>query len=198
MTVRLTRPEQTERNRGLVLDAARHVFLERGYAGATVDAIADEAGFTKGVVYSQFAGKPDLMFALIDRRILERSEANQQLAEELAGAEGIKVLLRANAHREAEDVDWMRLLMEFRLVAARDPELNARYAAAHARTLERFGRTLEEIAARGALRLVYGRRQTALLVLAIAAGVILEHMAAPGALSDEVLEDLFTRMTEPI
>jgi AcrR family transcriptional regulator len=198
MTVRLTRPEQTERNRGLVLEAARRVFLERGYAGATLDAIADEAGFTKGVVYSQFAGKPDLMFALIDLRIRERAEANQRVAEELAGADGIMTLLRTNARREATDSDWMRLLMEFRLVAARDPELNARYAAVHEETIERFGQTLEEIAARGGLRLVHGPRHTTLLVFAVAAGVTLEHTASPGALPDEVLEDVFTHITEPI
>lgn len=198
MTVRLSRPEQTERNRALVLDAARRVFLERGYAGATVDAIADAAGFTKGVVYSQFAGKPDLMFALIDLRIRERGEANQRVAQELTGAEGLKSLLRANMRREATEADWMRLLMEFRLVVARDPELNARYAAAHEETIERFGRTLEEIAARGGLRLIYGTRHTTLLVFAVAAGVTLEHTAAPGALPDEVLEEMFIRMTEPI
>jgi AcrR family transcriptional regulator len=198
MTVRLTRPEQTERNRGLVLDAARRVFLQRGYAGATVDAIADEAGFTKGVVYSQFAGKPDLMFALLDRRIDERSEANERAAQELTGADGLQTLLRANARREAEEADWMRLVMEFRLVAARDPDLNARYAAAHARSIERLGQTIEAVAERGGLRLAYGSRHSALLVFAVAAGVTLEHTAAPGALPDEVLEDLFTRLTEPI
>jgi AcrR family transcriptional regulator len=54
---RLTRAEQSERNRGLVLAAARRVFLARGYHGATLEQIADEAGFSKGVVYSQFESK---------------------------------------------------------------------------------------------------------------------------------------------
>ena len=69
MATRLSRPEQVHRNRGLVLEAARRVFLERGYAGATLEAIAEEAGFSKGVVYSQFAGKPDLLLALLEARI---------------------------------------------------------------------------------------------------------------------------------
>ncbi len=54
MSTRLSRPEQTQRNRSLVLKAARQVFLARGYHGATLERIADEAGFSKGVVYSQF------------------------------------------------------------------------------------------------------------------------------------------------
>ena len=48
----MSRVEQVERNRDLVLAAARRVFLHRGYSGATLDAIAQEAGFSKGVVYS--------------------------------------------------------------------------------------------------------------------------------------------------
>ena len=60
---RLTRAEQSERNRGLVLAAARRVFLARGYHGATLEQIADEAGFSKGVVYSQFESKADLFLA---------------------------------------------------------------------------------------------------------------------------------------
>ena len=73
MPTRLSRAEQVERNRERVLDAAREVFLERGYAGATLEAIAEAAGFSKGVVYSQFAGKPDLFLALLERRIDQRA-----------------------------------------------------------------------------------------------------------------------------
>jgi len=82
---RLTRAEQAGRNRVLVLDAARRVFLARGYHNATLEQIADEAGFSKGVVYSQFASKADLFLALLDARIAERAEENARLAESLPG-----------------------------------------------------------------------------------------------------------------
>ena len=64
MATRLTRPQQVERNRERVLDAAREVFTESGYVKATLDAIAARAGFSKGVVYSQFDSKADLFLAL--------------------------------------------------------------------------------------------------------------------------------------
>ena len=198
MATRLTRSEQTERNRGRVLEAARRVFLERGYQGATLDAIADEAGFTKGVVYSRFGGKADLLLALLDQRIEERAAENARAAQELAGADGLRALMRANAKRDSEDAGWMRLLMEFRLVAARDDELNARYAAAHERTVEQLGQTLEAIASRGGLRLVYGPRASAVLGFALTAGLTLERTVDSEALPDHVPEDLLTRITEPI
>ena len=69
MSPRLTRAEQAGRNRALVLGAARRVFLARGYHGATLEQIADEAGFSKGVVFSKFRGKADLFLALLEDRI---------------------------------------------------------------------------------------------------------------------------------
>ena len=50
MATRLSRPEQVQRNRGLVLEAARRVFLERGYAGATLERIADPDGMPAHVL----------------------------------------------------------------------------------------------------------------------------------------------------
>ena len=64
----MSRPEQAERNRALVLAAARRAFLARGYHGATLEQIADDAGFSKGVVYSHFDSKADLFLALLEAR----------------------------------------------------------------------------------------------------------------------------------
>jgi AcrR family transcriptional regulator len=65
----LSRVEQTERNRSLVLDAARDVFMARGYHAATLEQIAESAGFSRGVVYSQFESKADLFLSLLEARI---------------------------------------------------------------------------------------------------------------------------------
>src|ERR1700735_1393810 len=91
MRTKLSREEQVERNRRLVLEAARRVFLARGYASATLDVIADEAGFSKGVVYSQFASKADMFLALLEASISERAEQNERLAGGLArGERGVR------------------------------------------------------------------------------------------------------------
>lgn len=56
-----------ERRRPLVLDAAMGVFLERGFEGASMDAIAEAAGVSKPVVYDCFASKGELFKALFQR-----------------------------------------------------------------------------------------------------------------------------------
>jgi AcrR family transcriptional regulator len=56
-----------ERRRPLILDVAFGLFLEHGYKGTSMDAIARAAGVTKPVIYACFASKADLFGALLDR-----------------------------------------------------------------------------------------------------------------------------------
>jgi len=198
MATRLTRAEQGERNRGLVLAAARRVFLERGYAGATLEAIAEEAGFSKGVVYSQFAGKPDLFLALLDDRIAERADHHTRVSAGLAGLDGLRALLEANARLSEDGGDWSRLLIEFRVIAARDPALNARYAALHTQTIDHFTDTIAGILARAGLASAYPPRAFAELILAIDSGRVLERAAGTSELPVEHLVDLLGRALVPV
>ncbi len=56
-----------ERRRPLILDVALELFIERGYKGTSMDAVASAAGVTKPVVYYCFASKAELFGALLDR-----------------------------------------------------------------------------------------------------------------------------------
>lgn len=52
--------------RARVLDAARDLFVERGYAGTSVRDIAEHLGMTKGALYYHFSSKEDLLYALVE------------------------------------------------------------------------------------------------------------------------------------
>jgi AcrR family transcriptional regulator len=106
MRHRLSRGEQVERNRGIVLGAARRVFLDKGYAGASLDAIAEEAGFSKGVVYSQFDSKADLFLALLELRIAEMAERNERLAAQAAGGDWLGAMLRMRERLFLGEPGW--------------------------------------------------------------------------------------------
>jgi AcrR family transcriptional regulator len=66
---RLTRPEQQARTRAALLDAGGRVFVERGFQGSSVEAIAAEAGFTRGAFYSNFSSKEELFAELLQERV---------------------------------------------------------------------------------------------------------------------------------
>jgi AcrR family transcriptional regulator len=93
-----------ERRRPQVLDAALELFLDGGYEGTSMDAVARAAGVTKPVVYACFASKGELFRALLAReeeRILaEIQEAftDTNLADpEATLTEGMTGFLRAVA-----------------------------------------------------------------------------------------------------
>jgi AcrR family transcriptional regulator len=188
---RLNRAEQNERNRALVLAAARRVFLARGYHGATLDEIADEAGFSRGVVQSRFGNKADLFLALLEERIAERAAQNARLAGDLSGAEGIRVLREHAARRNRAELGWGLLLIEFRVHAARDPELARRYAALHARTRQALARVIADAYRRAGQPPPFPAEEMAQMILAIEAGVRLEQAADPeGAAPSAAFEHL--------
>ena len=179
-----------ERNREAVLSAASRVFVARGYAGATLEAIADEAGFSRGVVYSQFGSKADMFFALLERRITERAAQNERIAKEFAGADGLRQLMRAAQQDAAAEPGWAHLLVEFRALAMRDADLNKRYGQSHARTIDGISSALERLYEPAGLQPTVPVRSIAEFFQAGAAGVALERAANPDALPEQDIAKL--------
>lgn len=169
------------------------MFISKGYAGATLEAIATEAGFSTGVVYSQFGSKADLFLALIERRIDERAAQNERIAAETTGAQGLRELLRTADRDTAAEQGWARLLVEFRVFAARDPDLNARYAALHDQTVERLASVLSRLFDGKGLQPTLPPQAMAEFILAVGAGLTVERAANPAALADEHLMAMLPR-----
>jgi AcrR family transcriptional regulator len=176
---RLSRAEQNERNRALVLEAARRIFLARGYHAATLDEIADQAGFSRGVVQSRFGNKADLFLSLLEEQIAERAAQNARLAERLSGVEGMRVLREHAARRNRAELDWGLLLIEFRVHAARDPGLSLRYAALHARTRQGLAGVIIDMFRRAGQPPPFLPEEMAQMILTVEAGVRLEQAADP-------------------
>jgi AcrR family transcriptional regulator len=76
-----------ERRRPLILDVAFELFLEHGYKGTSMDAIALAAGVSKPVVYACFPSKAELFGALLDR---EEQRMLTHFGSALAGSAGLE------------------------------------------------------------------------------------------------------------
>lgn len=115
-----------------LLDAGLRVFSLRGYEGATVRQIADEADCTTGALFAHFPTKQALFLVLLDERYLTKIAAlSDTLAAASTPAEAMRALdLRFAGLRENEG-DWDLLATEFWLYAARHPEVAPQLAAAH-------------------------------------------------------------------
>ncbi len=176
-----------------VLDAARRVFLARGYSGASLEAIAEEAGFSRGVVYSQFGSKADMFLALLDRRIEDRAAQNEMIATKFAGARGLKHLIRAGEDDAAAEPGWVYLLIEFRVVALRDPELNRRYVEAHKRTVAGIAAVIDQIYDGAEEQPPVPVRSIAECLQALTMGAALERAASPQSLPTKDVVQLLRR-----
>jgi len=124
---RLTPEKRRELTRAHLLAAAAEVFAERGFHGATLDQIADAAGFSKGAVYSNFASKEELFIALIDEhgRALIKEFGDAASAGEQDPASLIERLSDVYKRRNAKPETWA-LWTEFTLFAIRNPHLRKR------------------------------------------------------------------------
>lgn len=124
---RLSRKEAKARTRALLLDAAAKVFAHNGYAGASVDDVAEEAGFSTGALYSNFAGKEDLFLALFSERNRERTgETIEAVLDPAVSGEQRRAKIAEMLLDQ--DPEEAMLQTEFWLFAMRNPELQGQIA----------------------------------------------------------------------
>src|SRR6266513_2472536 len=71
MVERWTQERLRQHTRDLLLDAAEGIFSTRGFEGASLDEIAETAGYTRGAIYKHFANKEELFLA-VNKRFNER------------------------------------------------------------------------------------------------------------------------------
>ena len=90
MSVKITKPEQSEITRTALLKATRELFAEQGFADTATEEIVKHADVTRGALYDQFRDKADLfraVFEELDRaRMKQISEAMRTAQEDLTEA----------------------------------------------------------------------------------------------------------------
>lgn len=80
------RDMRREATKAAVLEAAQHVFLAQGFEGATIKAIADQAGVSPGTVLNAEPTKAALLVAILNGECEQIAESAEQLESALSGA----------------------------------------------------------------------------------------------------------------
>jgi AcrR family transcriptional regulator len=139
---RLTRERRRELTREALIRAARELFARRGFHGASLEEIADAAGFTRGAIYKNFATKEELFFAVFDaeteRQLATLSDALDESARDVSDVSALIEAWNRLRHR-----DWFILTLEFRLYALRNPEVRERFSAHQRLERDKIARFLE-------------------------------------------------------
>jgi len=192
---RLSRAERRAQTHEELLEAAARVFARKGYAGASVDDIAEEAGFTVGALYSNFAGKQDLFLAAFERHcdqelaqiqtIMNSPGTLQERLEEL----GQPFVELTEAHRE-----WWLLSDELWLYAQRDPDAQARMAGLERKVRAIVADTLLREAAPRGSSLPGPAHEVAAAALALWRGLLRQRLLDPEAASAATFSKSLTWM----
>ncbi|HST55197.1 MAG TPA: TetR/AcrR family transcriptional regulator [Solirubrobacteraceae bacterium] len=193
MPARAKRPSRAEKQaqtRAQLIDAAGRVFARRGYETATVEEIAEEAGYSHGAVYSNFAGKEDLFLAVFEQYMAQRVQEVAN-ATEIDGSFAERARAGADQwmQRFADDRATFLLHLEFMIHAARNPHLSKQLGERMSALRSEIERYLSEREQISQTPLPMPAADIALIVRALGIGLAVEALNQPGKFNTRLYGD---------
>ncbi|HSK95933.1 MAG TPA: helix-turn-helix domain-containing protein [Euzebyales bacterium] len=181
-----------------LLDAAAEVFTQRGFHAATIDDIAEAAGYTKGAVYANFAGKEALFLALLDRHLDDQVAQVDRILATATGADLRAELRDAAAEQLATGGSFGLLTLEFWLYAARDAAARDALAARYLRMRDRLAVAIAERDGVRDATDALSPHELAALILALDAGLYLQHLIDPDAITPQLRAGALAALIDPV
>lgn len=135
---RLTRAQSQARTRALIVDAATRLFLRDGFQVTSLEQIGEEAGFSRGAVYSNFPSKIAMGIAAIDELYENKARDLQDALDATRDHDEWFDALAAWAEATIGEPRWTRFEIELAAFSAHDETYRAATAARYARMRERW------------------------------------------------------------
>jgi len=175
-----------ENTRARLLEAAAQVFAEAGLDGASVEAVCERAGFTRGAFYSNFESKDELFLMLAasvsEVRVNAVRERVEQMTAEGALAEGCDPIELVQQVMElgGDDRLGVMLMSEIRIRALRDAQFGAAYLAQEREMVASIAQIVADIVSAGLLRLRLPAETAARMLM-----ILWEGMTVRGAMAGQ-------------
>ncbi|MET8422359.1 TetR/AcrR family transcriptional regulator [Nocardia sp. NPDC004860] len=177
---RLTRIESQARTRADLLATAREMFLMDGYAKTSLERVAEEAGYSKGAVYSNFRTKSALCLEVLG---LIHETKFTELTDLLAGEDDLEARMerfQGWAERTLGDVGWTLLEFEFAIVARDDADLQAALVSSLSMMRGAVAVQLQALADSMHLTLPMSAEDAATTLLSLGLGLGIQRAVDPG------------------
>ena len=184
MTTPATRSRENTRAR--LLEAAAQVFAEVGLDGATVEAVCERAGFTRGAFYSNFESKDELFLMLAgsvaDVRVSGVRTRVAELAASGALADGCDPveLVQQVMDLGGDDRLGVMLMSEIRIRALRDHSFGEAYLVQEREMVSSIAEIITDIVAEGTFRLRLPAETAARMLM-----IVWEGMTVRGAMAGQ-------------
>ncbi|WP_460711372.1 TetR/AcrR family transcriptional regulator [Nocardioides dilutus] len=187
-----------EQRRQDVLEAVWRVVERDGIAGATIRAIALEAGASTALVTHYFRNKDEVLRAALDLSHYRIVERRQRRLEGRTGRDALAEALRQMLPLDAERKLEMQIEINVWLRAVSDESSREVHLLSHDRSLRLLQRLVEEAMALGELDASLDPRRTAEGLLAFVDGLGVDALMHPDRVSDArqvvLLEDHLDRL----
>jgi AcrR family transcriptional regulator len=189
---RLTRAEKQAETRRLLLEAAEDVFRRRGFAGATVEEIAEQAGFSRGAFYSNFESREQLFIELLHKRVYDEFT---RMLERTPRKRSARAQMRSSAREFARRYEhaerWLfELWLECLAYAARHPEFASLPATFWRGNRELTARMVDSTFAQVGERPPIESKHIATALTALDIGLAIQNLVDP----EEVPLDLYPKL----
>jgi AcrR family transcriptional regulator len=187
MMKRLTRKESQAHTRECLMRSAGHVFARRGLQQASIDEVAEDAGFTKGAFYANFKNKEELFLAMLDERFAKRLEdIEAAIAAEGDATEKARLAGDSFVAQMRADPEWERLFLEFSAYAARDEDFREELVTRYRAMVDRIAAALQAHSAQMDKQPVLPYQQVSQMCCVMANGFALEKLLDPESVPDEM------------
>lgn len=176
-----------ENTRARLLDAAFDVFAEVGLDAASVEAVCERAGFTRGAFYSNFASKDELFLELArtvsERKLEAITERVRQITGQTQPSAGPGEIVQQLVDVSLDSRQGVLLMSELRIRAMRDEATARAYRAWMDGMVARVTAIIEDLVATYGMTLRMPARDFAQIMLD------LWESTAVGALTDRLSDE---------
>ena len=187
---RLSREESRAQTRERLLAAATELFAERGVNGASVEQIAERAGYSRGAFYGNFADKHALVIELLKHRTLREREEVAAFQRGAGSFEDMLEPMREWHRARAEHLTgWLSLRLELLLYALRNPDIRAEVGEREKVARDAIaGGVAHELTTHG-VKPPADPAFLALILHALEDGLLIQRLLRPDEIGDEVVVD---------
>jgi AcrR family transcriptional regulator len=195
---RLTRVESRAQTRERLLEAAFTVFARDGIEAASIEEIAEAAGYSRGAFYSNFDSKDDLLLALLDRKMEEAKENIAAILGDNLRQDQIIERIREYYVDLASDSQHCTFALAVQLHSLQNPEIRPRVAEWLKRDRELVIEQAQDVYAAIGKEPPYSAEIVALGLISISQGLGLTQAIDPTQVPPDLLalalETLFNRV----
>jgi len=195
---RLSREDSREQTTQRLLDAAQKLIARKGLDAASVENIAEAAGYSRGAFYSNFKSKDDLFIELLRRDHLRSLAQFDELRASDLPVDQMQLRTRDIYSHMFRDNESFMNWTEARMVAARDARFRAKLDALMAEKRAQIASFIGYFYQRVGVTPPMPPEKMAMGFMSLAEGVKLFMMSSPSEMTSPTAESLLSLFVDSI